>query len=71
MAQLIASMFDVVLGGVSEVVGSNLARGKTFTVSIGSVDLLYPSTQLIMTFLKYIYIYIYIKYLYIERSFSY
>ena len=31
-------MSGVVLGGVAEVVGSNLARGK-----IGSVDSLYPS----------------------------
>ena len=29
--------------GVAEVVGSNLARGKIFTASIGSVDSLYPS----------------------------
>ena len=29
--------------GVVEVVGSNLARGKIFTASIGSVDSLYPS----------------------------
>ena len=36
--------------GVVEVVGSNLARGKIFTASIGSVDSLYPSV--------YIYIYI-------------
>ena len=43
MAQLVASMFGVVLGGVVEVVGSNLARGKIFTASIGSVDSLYPS----------------------------
>ena len=28
---------------VVEVVGSNLARGKIFTASIGSVDSLYPS----------------------------
>ena len=48
MAQLVASMSGVVLGGVVEVVGSNLARGKIFTASIGSVDSLY------------IYIYIYI-----------
>ena len=34
---------SVVLGGVAEVVGSNLARGKIFTASIGSVDSLYPS----------------------------
>ena len=34
-------MSGVVLGGVVEVVGSNLARGKIFTASIGSVDSLY------------------------------
>ena len=38
MAQLVASVSGVVLGGVAEVVGSNLARGKIFTASIGSVD---------------------------------
>ena len=42
MAQLVASVSGVVLGGVVEVVGSNLARGKIFTASIGSVDSLYP-----------------------------
>ena len=52
MAQLVASMSGVVLGGVVEVVGLNPARGKKFTASIGSVDSLYPSV--------YIYIYIYI-----------
>ena len=36
------SVSVVVLGGVAEVVGSNLARGKIFTASIGSVDSLYP-----------------------------
>ena len=41
VAQLEASMSGVVLGGVVEVVGSNLARGKIFTASIGSVDSLY------------------------------
>ena len=41
MAQLVASVSGVVLGGVAEVVGSNLARGKIFTASIGSVDSLY------------------------------
>ena len=41
VAQLVASMSGVVLGGVVEVVGSNLARGKIFTASIGSVDSLY------------------------------
>ena len=43
VAQLVALMSGVVLGGVAEVVGSNLARGKMFTASIGSVDSLYPS----------------------------
>ena len=43
MVQLVALMSGVVLGGVVEVVGSNLARGKIFTASIGSVDSLYPS----------------------------
>ena len=36
-------MSGVVLGGVAEVVGSNLARGNVFSASIGSVDPLYPS----------------------------
>ena len=43
MAQLVALMTGVVLGGVAEVVGSNLARGKISTSFIGSVDSLYPS----------------------------
>ena len=43
VAQLVALMSRVVLGGVAEVVGSNLARGKIFTASISSVDSLYPS----------------------------
>ena len=43
MALVVALMSGVVLGGVAEVVGSNLARGKIFTASIGSVDSLYPS----------------------------
>ena len=34
VAQLVASLSGVVLGGVVEVVGSNLARGKIFTASI-------------------------------------
>ena len=42
MAQLVASASGVVLGGVAEVVGLNLARGKIFTASLGSVDSLYP-----------------------------
>ena len=54
MAQLVTLISGVVLGGVAEVVGSNLARGKIFTASIGSVDSLYPSV--------YIYIYIYSNY---------
>ena len=41
MAQLVASILGVVLGGVVETVGSNLARGIIFTASIGSVDSLY------------------------------
>ena len=40
VAQLVASMSGVVLGGVVMVVGSNLARGKIFTESIGSVDII-------------------------------
>ena len=43
MAQLVALMSGVVLGGVAEVMGSNLARGKIFTSSIGSADSIYPS----------------------------
>ena len=43
MAQLVALTSGVVLGGVVEVTGSNLVRGKIFTASIGSVDSLYPS----------------------------
>ena len=43
MAHLVASMSGVVLGGVAKVVGSNLASGKIFTASIGSIDSLYPS----------------------------
>ena len=46
MAQLVALMSGVVLGGVAEVVGSNLARGKIFTATIGSVDSLYPSVYI-------------------------
>ena len=60
MAQLVASMSGVVLGGVVDVVGSNLARGKIFTASIGSVDSLYPSVYIYI----YIYIYLYILYIY-------
>ena len=54
VAQLVATMSGVVmsgvvLGGVVMVVGSNLARGKTFTTSIGSVDSLYPSVYKVST----------------------
>ena len=50
MVQLVASMSGVELGGVVEVVGSNLARGKIFTASIGSVDSLYSSVYIYMAF---------------------
>ena len=60
VVQLVASMSGVVLGGVVEVVGSNLDRGKIFTASIGSVDSLYPSLSLSLSLSLYIYIYIYI-----------
>ena len=46
MAQLVASMSGVVLGGVVMVVGSSLAAGKIFTTSIGSVDSLYLSVYI-------------------------
>ena len=46
MAQLVASVFGVVLGGVVMVVGSNLTRGKIFTSSIGSVESLSLSVYL-------------------------
>ena len=55
MAQLVASMSGVVLGGVVEVVGSNLARGKIFTASIGSVDSLFPSVYIYISIRDYIY----------------
>ena len=41
VAHLVASVSGVVLGGVVMVVGSNLARGKVLTTSIGSVDSIY------------------------------
>ena len=43
MAQLVAWMSCVMLGAVVMVVGSNLAKGKIFTASIGLVDSKYPS----------------------------
>ena len=49
MAQLVASMSGVVLGGVVEVVGSNLARGRVFTALISSSDSLYPSVYIYIT----------------------
>ena len=36
-------MSGVVLGTIAMVVGSNLARGKIYTASIGSADKIYPS----------------------------
>ena len=41
MAQLVASMSGVVLGGVVMVVSLNLARGEIFIASISSVDSLF------------------------------
>ena len=38
MVQLVASMSGVVLGGVVEVVCSNLTGGEILTTYIGSVD---------------------------------
>ena len=55
MAQLVASMSGVVLGGVVEVEGSNLARGKIVTASIGSVDSLYPYVSLYIFFYLFIF----------------
>ena len=53
-------MSGVVLGGVVEVVGSNLARGKIFTASIGSVDSPNPSVYILIHQIPlYIYIYIF------------
>ena len=49
MAQLLASIFGVVLGGVVEAVGSYLASGKIFTASIGPVELLYHSVCSILS----------------------
>ena len=54
MAQLVAMVSDVVLGGVAEVVGSNLARGKIFTASICSVDSLYPSVYIYLTVMLHV-----------------
>ena len=46
VAQLVASMSGVVLGGVVMVVGSSLAIGKIFTASIDLVDSLYISLSI-------------------------
>ena len=43
MQNFLVEMSGVVLGGVVEVVGLNIARGKIFTESIGSFDSLYLS----------------------------
>ena len=67
MAQLVASMSGVVLGGVVMVVGSNLAKGKIFTASIGSVDSLYPSVYKKLYILVYI-IYKKKKYIYTRKK---
>ena len=40
------------LGGVVEVVGSNLARGKIFTASIGSVDSIYNPPYCIICYMQ-------------------
>ena len=62
VAQLVASASGVVLGGVAEVVGSNLARGKIFTASIGSVDSLYPSVFInCLNLHQFLILYIYIE----------
>ena len=53
MAQLVASMSGVVLGGVALVVGSNLARGKIFTASISSVDSLFAVLLLWIVFVGF------------------
>ena len=52
VAQLVASVSGVVLGGVAEVLGSNLAIGKIFTASIGSVDSPYPSVYIYNVLIK-------------------
>ena len=54
VANLVASMSGVVLGGVVEVVGSNLAKGKLFKASNGSVDLLYILLIYIFTYINMI-----------------
>ena len=59
MAQLVASMSGVVLGGVVEVTGSNLARGKLFTASIGSVVVSAVSLSILIQYIP-LYIHIYI-----------
>ena len=41
-----ASYLNALIHIYIEVVGSNLARGKIFTASIGSVDSLYPSVYI-------------------------
>ena len=42
MAQLVASASGVVLGGVAEVVGSNLARGKIWHLSAQLIHFIPP-----------------------------
>ena len=61
MAQLVASVSSVVLGGVVMVVGSNLARGKIFTASICSVDSYLSLSLFLYIYNIYSTVYIYIK----------
>ena len=49
---VVTSMSGVVLGGVVEVVGSNLARGKIFTASTQMI-LGWPSTKIVQMVLVY------------------
>ena len=69
MAQLVASMSGVVLGGVVKVVGSNLARGKIFTASIGSVDSLYTSLYIyfVVVFLLLFFFFVFLLYVPIQQ----
>ena len=55
MAQLVASMSVVVLGGVVEIVGSNLARGKIFYSIYSSYGLIWWEQKLESPMLKLVY----------------
>ena len=52
MAHLVASVSGVVLGGVAEVVGSNLARGKTFIYCLNLHQFLILCSSTAMMFVK-------------------